>query len=268
MGLEIYKNANDNILFTGGGNILKRPYDYSFCYMGMVNDTQYIKVALPDLEEMSATMFTFYNKSRDGVSAQGLNFKYANGWLHSGWHFGNNYDGGLNFSTTELSFGGNVVNQKGGLQIPDMIFISYDKNNNYQHSKGLNIASTAAPLVDRGVMEYLKLKVYNYGGREEFYYPFNQITIWDRVLSKDELRHLYNNKSLNEPLVNQGLVCYLKFDKRSEILDFSKNQDGSDMRVGVRDYSGNNYHGENMNLPAGTLQEQLDYAKENLFVIK
>ena len=55
--------------------------------------------------------------------------------------------------------------------------------------------------------------------------------------------------------------------QKAEILDFSAAQDGSDMRVGVRNFgSVINGHGEIIGLPAGTLEEQVDYANANLFV--
>ena len=89
---------------------------------------------------------------------------------------------------------------------------------------------------------------------------YDELIVFDRKISLDEYRHINNNRNGNPPLTNQGLFIYLKLNS-AEILSI-----GGVDKVGVRDYSGNNRHGEIMNLPAGTLQEQLDWANANLFV--
>ena len=60
-------------------------------------------------------------------------------------------------------------------------------------------------------------------------------------------------------LSTNGLIVNYTNDK-AEILNI-----GNGDFVGVRDNSGNDYHGEIEGLPAGTLQEKLDYANANLF---
>ena len=89
---------------------------------------------------------------------------------------------------------------------------------------------------------------------------YDELIVFDRKISLDEYRYINNNRNGNPPLTNQGLFIYLKLNG-AEILSI-----GGVDKVGVRDYSGNNHHGEIMNLPAGTLQEQLDWANANLFV--
>lgn len=85
--------------------------------------------------------------------------------------------------------------------------------------------------------------------------------LYGRDLTENELRYLYNNELGNGPLNLNLLLVYYKY-LQAEIFDFGGT---IGQAVGVRDYSGNNNHGRIMNLPAGTLQEQLDYANANLF---
>lgn len=89
---------------------------------------------------------------------------------------------------------------------------------------------------------------------------YDELIVFDRHLSLNEYRYINNNSNGNPPLTRDGLFIYLKLD-RAEILTIG----GAD-KIGVRDYSGNNRHGEITNLPAGTIQEQLDWANSNLFV--
>lgn len=86
------------------------------------------------------------------------------------------------------------------------------------------------------------------------------LLLYSRQLSLNEINVIYSNGNGGLPLSLIACEVYMKFD-RAEILPI-----GGIDKVGVRDYSGNNRHGEIMNLPAGTLQEQLDWANANLFV--
>lgn len=90
--------------------------------------------------------------------------------------------------------------------------------------------------------------------------------LYDRGITSEEINYFYNNGLGNSELNRSGLIYQSRLEK-AEILDFSANQDGSDLRVGLRDESENLNHGEQTGLPAGTLQEQVDYANNNLFMI-
>jgi hypothetical protein len=94
---------------------------------------------------------------------------------------------------------------------------------------------------------------------------FYEFRLFNRVFNITEILYNSNNGTYNEPFSLLGIEVWYKFDL-AEILDFSDALDNSDLRVGVRDFSGNNRHGELINLPAGTLQEKLDYANANLIV--
>jgi len=85
--------------------------------------------------------------------------------------------------------------------------------------------------------------------------------LYSRAISDSEYIYLFNNKLSNPPLSLFASDIYLKNDI-AELFDFGGT---IGQAVGVRDFSGNNNHGRILNLPAGTLQEQLDYANANLF---
>lgn len=88
-------------------------------------------------------------------------------------------------------------------------------------------------------------------------------SLYNRKISDVEINYAYGNGLGNEPFNSLGLLLLYKFDI-AEILDFSAIQDGSDLRVGVRNYGSiANGHGEFIGLPAGTLTAQLDYANAN-----
>jgi hypothetical protein len=94
---------------------------------------------------------------------------------------------------------------------------------------------------------------------------YSEFVVFDRGLPDSEFKFYYSNACGSELQSTVGISVYLK-NNFAEILDFSTAQDGTVLRVGVRDYSGFNRHGEIINLPAGTTQYKLDYANTNLFV--
>ena len=93
----------------------------------------------------------------------------------------------------------------------------------------------------------------------------NGFVLFNRLTSDEEYMFFLSNKNGGGLQSNIGVLVDIRCNE-AEILDFSTLQDGSDMRVGVRDYSGNNHHGQIMNLPAGSLEDKLAYANANLFV--
>ncbi len=86
----------------------------------------------------------------------------------------------------------------------------------------------------------------------------NRVLIFNRQLSVAELKHLFNNGNGNEPISKTGLIAECNFNEANII-------DGTD--VGFIDESGNNVHGRiTSGLPAGTLQEQVDFVNQNSLV--
>lgn len=96
--------------------------------------------------------------------------------------------------------------------------------------------------------------------------PIALVRIYDRTLADAEIAFQYNLGLGNDSLYTTSLTHEFKMQK-AEILDFSAAQDGSDMRVGVKNYGSTvNGHGEIIGLPAGTLEEKAAWANANLFV--
>ena len=91
------------------------------------------------------------------------------------------------------------------------------------------------------------------------YVKISGLAIYDRAITIDEIIYRNNNKLGNE-LLNLKSLWALYPLSDAKILNTS----GVDF-VGIEDISGNNSHAPILNLPSGTLQEQLDYANANLF---
>ena len=82
----------------------------------------------------------------------------------------------------------------------------------------------------------------------------NDIIIYDRNIADAEINYFFNNKLGNEELSNTGLIAKYINDAATIV----------DNSVVIENYAGVE-NLELLNLPAGTLQEQLDYANANLF---
>lgn len=91
----------------------------------------------------------------------------------------------------------------------------------------------------------------------------DEMLVYNRMLSEAEITYIFNSRAGNEPSTQEGLKVWLRNDA-AEILDFSIAQDGSDLRPGMRDLSGNFNHADFINIPAGTNQEKVDYVNNNL----
>lgn len=78
--------------------------------------------------------------------------------------------------------------------------------------------------------------------------PLDEFRLYDRLISDSEIITNYNAGRGNNASITDGMRLWFKFEE-FEILDFSLLQDGSNMQVGVRDFSGQNNHA----LPVGTM---------------
>jgi hypothetical protein len=95
-------------------------------------------------------------------------------------------------------------------------------------------------------------------------YGFSDYYAYDRYLSDTEVDFIYNKKVGNAPLSLSGCIVALECEK-AEALDCSIAQDGSDIRAALRNAVVGKPHAALSGLPAGTTQEQVDYANANLF---
>jgi hypothetical protein len=93
---------------------------------------------------------------------------------------------------------------------------------------------------------------------------FDSYNFFIRQITQGERSYLFNNKLGNDPQSTNGLIGKYLFDY-SKILPVKDGLGGTYQAVAVEDYSGEGNHGEIMGLPAGTLEEQRDWANANLF---
>jgi len=71
----------------------------------------------------------------------------------------------------------------------------------------------------------------------------DEFRIYNRILSLEELILNDNGGVGNNPSTTESLISWYQFEK-FENLDFSVLQDGSDIRLGIRDMSGKNNHAQ------------------------
>jgi len=76
---------------------------------------------------------------------------------------------------------------------------------------------------------------------------FDEFRMYNEILSDIEIQANYNNGIGNNPSKTENLLTWLKFEK-FENLDFSQLQDDSNIKIGIRDYSGKNNHGQSIGL--------------------
>lgn len=82
----------------------------------------------------------------------------------------------------------------------------------------------------------------------------NDLIVYDRNITDTEISYFFNNKLGNEELNSVGLVAKYKNDAATIV----------DNSVVIKNYAGVE-NLELINLPSGTLEEQRDYANDNLF---
>lgn len=73
--------------------------------------------------------------------------------------------------------------------------------------------------------------------------PVDEIRFYNKVLMDNEISINYNGGIGGNPCVTENIFAWFEFE-RFELLDFSELQDGSDMRIGIKDISGNYNHAE------------------------
>lgn len=71
----------------------------------------------------------------------------------------------------------------------------------------------------------------------------DEFRFYRSLITQEQFDTNYNAGIGNNPFETENLLIWFKFE-RFEMLDFSDLQDGSDIRLGVRDHSGNNYHAQ------------------------
>lgn len=274
---EIYKNNDSQILFGNGGNVFKKPFNFTNGFTPIANEYVEISNLTVTSSNVSILGLKKYTSKSMIISAQ----------IESGYHMqiGGRSNDTL-FTTPPSSFieGANDVDESKNLALIyhhnnagfytswyGSLRTSYSDQPSDSGYRTLtrDLTSTFVASVIRSftigaggsTTDSSGNIITSYSGTGSMH---KNVLLYDRELSTSELKYIWNNGLLNEPLVLSGCICYFKLNK-AEIIDFSITQDGSDMRIGVRDFSGSNNHGEIKNLPVGTNEEKLTYANANLF---
>lgn len=276
MSQEVYKNETGQVLFGNSGNVFRKPYSFSNAFINN-GGSRYIKVSNLSVSLDDASMVSLKHRPDSGSSfvtakATGYSMQltqrtadtlfatpdsgFIDGQIdvdatndYAQIYLGNN--NGLYTSTVLKTF-------KASQDTPPQSGIRIDEKDNtgdytpntideFWIGAGNNNVGTS-PVGDT-------VSVYSNSTAKH-----KNIMLFNRQLSLDELKHMWNNALYSEPLSLDGCILYFKLEL-AEIL----NNGGSDF-VGVRNEIVGQPHGEIMNLPVGTLQEQLDYANANLFV--
>jgi hypothetical protein len=95
-------------------------------------------------------------------------------------------------------------------------------------------------------LSHVKIGVFDIGGVFANT-PMDEIRVYNTILRPDEVALNYNAGIGANPCVTEYLTQWYQFEL-FEVLDFSAAQDGSDMRLGIRDMSGKFNHAQPHNM--------------------
>lgn len=265
--MTLLKNSDGKILRNSGGKTLKQNYNLGMAFRGGNIDNAYGRVNTTSLPAFNSQGFTVqWIFDTNGANGSGgiVNIESASGWI--GTDSASNATGSdffdLDFSTGDRMGDNNVFFDKTSATIlfADVGTKKYSKASLV--SEDIFVAAMlgeVATLIEINAL----MKASGSGGRGNYQYA--EFRLYNRIISNNELKYWYNNGLYNSPLVMTDLLCWYDFSL-AQILDFSALQDGSDMRVGVRNLGTIiDAHLELFNLPAGTNEEKRDYANQNLF---
>jgi len=88
---------------------------------------------------------------------------------------------------------------------------------------------------------------------------YDELRIYEKNLTSEQIIYNYNNGIGNNPSITEDLLVWYQFEK-FENIDFSAAQDGTNILLGLKDYSGKNNHGQPINMDTNP--------SSNTFVLK
>ena len=275
--LKIYNNGENKILMSAGDRIIRQPYEFDNAFVNAGGLNSYIEVDGIGASLLSLSVMQWYYMpvfpeggtrlslfNIQAINSDNICLQYID--ASTGIWYGPTYNSDLTFDS---------------MRVPKINMGSVTGSNNLQSLILNNGFHTSE--VRKNAIKYTRenlsafnfpdndvLKIWVGAGRRSngstpdiFSHPsvrLGRIIVYNREFVESERIFYHNNGIGNDPQSVADLFIDIRNDK-AEILTI-----GGVQKVGVRDYSGNNHHGEIMNLPAGTLQEQLDWANANLFV--
>lgn len=263
---SVFSNETGQVMFGTGGQIYKVPYEFGRAFSNKMGLRNYIEVLNCSIGSLNHSVMMYWRQTtamngykyiisiKNNIKEQSYSVanitSTSDAWSLINFGNGKRYYGGL----------GNING------IKNYAFVKESPTNCRSWINGIKTQEFISVLDDD--TEWISDRVL-IGKSNDLYnnsVSLNcELLIYDRVISDAEIKFNVSNMNGSSPLSLNGVHVYLKMSK-AEILDFSTLQDGSDMRVGCRDYSGFNRHGQIMNLPVGSLEDQLAYANANLFV--
>lgn len=268
---SIYKTPDGAILKNPDGKIIKQPHDFGFAFQNRMGINNYIRISnVSDLNNYGQSILWVNNEKPPTGTEVVLSTTNTNLDNYSLCNSGKVYFVSKNYIGVDSTY--HATLSINNTTLLEMLMISYKLRSNYNNSLIVNekestkIQNTSNDFNLKSIQ--LSAGVHLSGESINRYTTrvlYNRYILINRDLSLAEYLYFYNNNLGNDLQSTTGVDIDLHCEK-AEILDFSPLQDGSNMRVGCRDYSGYNRHGEIMNLPAGTLQQKLDFANANLFV--
>lgn len=269
--LKIYNNGENKVLMSAGDRIIRQPYEFGNSFQNKAGLNNYIEVQNLGLSSDAYTMLAWSSVNANVGSAGAIGCA-ASITLSTDRHTSLINRGlGAQASVTapdqnvsqNLTIAGNAALMGCVKTGPD-----YDFYTNLSLSKFTGVINQSA-IINKLIVAAILSHVTSVGTLiQVFPNPVaknSRVIIFSRVITAAEYRFYYNNKLGSNLQSREGVEVDLLCDK-AEILDFSVLQDGSDLRVGCRDHSGFNRHGQIMNLPVGSLADQLAFANANLFV--
>lgn len=83
---------------------------------------------------------------------------------------------------------------------------------------------------------------------------YDEVRIYNKMIPSGDIVTNYNDGIGIDPGTTENLLLWYKFEQ-FEMLDFSQDQDSSDIKLGIRDMSGRNNHALPINLTTDTTSE-------------
>ena len=257
--LKIYNNGENKVLMSAGDRIIRQPYEFGYGFI--CNDTHRLRVDLSGIPFVE--LIETYSPHLSPTEYRLVRFMTTSGAWITASIFGNSSNLTGDAYYVGSGFGSDYWSSLVFRNIPT-VFTTFDTINKSIKAVGnVSFAGRVLTYLPDHTLSYIETF---YGRASGSSILLGNLMGFDRELPIPEKKFYVNNLIYSEIQSTEGLLFKIEPKSKANILDFSLAQDGSSMGVGLRDVSGNNRHGRIMNLPAGTLQEQLAFANANLFV--
>lgn len=261
--LKIYNNGENKILMSAGDRIIRQPYEFGKGFTNGAGLNNYIEV--PDINLPSDWGAVILAGMSGTKAYEGYLQAVSTTLNRSDSFIGRSIGSGRFLFNIDDDSGYNGYHNSSGIPFR-YIFSEHDKYT-FNVNGGTQSLSEVASIRNEYLRDTLRIGASNTfssnTGAIAYYLSdiesINRIVILDDKLSLGEIRYWVNNGLYSYPQ-NTLAFRHLYDLQEAEIVTIS----GVDY-VGIKDQIGGK-HGMIMNLPAGTLQEQLDWANTNLFV--